>query len=353
MLFFSCSSTKQMINHNPELKTIQGLIDIHPLLKNWSGTPYNEDGRFVNIDFKDKNDPTKVLKWQLSKNPQKEEKLNDKWVPQVDRSKLFLSDKSDGITWLGHATFLVNINGKRLITDPVFGNVTFVKRLQKFQFNPSELKNIDYILLSHDHADHFNKESLELLIKNNPGITILAGLRTEELLRDWFEDLPNWNIQTAGWYQQFKLTNNVLEIYFLPARHWSRRGVNDENYRLWGSFIIKNNEKTIYYAGDSGIGNHFEITGKLFPNIDVAMIGIGAYSPKWFMQKNHTSPDETVEMFNKMKAKSLFPMHFGAFDLADEPQGEPYRLIKKLESEGKINGKLIEPTIGKKHAIYF
>jgi len=348
MLFFSCSTTKPIINHNPELRTIQGIREIHPLLKNWKGTPFDENGRFLNIEFKDKNDPTMVLKWQLSKNPQKEEKLNDKWVPKVEKSKEFLNDNADGVTWLGHATFLFNINGKRIITDPVFGNVTFVKRLQKFQFNPNELKNIDYILLSHDHADHFNRESIELVIKNNPGVTILTGLRTEELLKDWFGELPNWNIQTAGWYQQFNIIDGKFEAYFLPARHWSRRGVNDENYRLWGSFVIKFNGKTIYFAGDSGYGNHFEITGKLFPSIDVAIIGIGAYSPKWFMQKNHTSPEEAVEMFNRMGAKSMLPMHFGAFELADEPQGEPYRLIKKLESEGKINGKLIEPIIGKK-----
>jgi len=118
---------------------------------------------------------------------------------------------------------------------------------------------------------------------------------------------------------------------------------------LWGSFIIKFNGKTIYFAGDRDIGSHFEITGKLFTEIDIAIIGIGDYSPKWFMQKNHTSTDETVELFNKMNAKSLFPMHFGAFDLADEPQGEPYRLSKKLEADGKINGKLIEPIIDKKH----
>lgn len=211
------------------------------------------------------------------------------------------------------------------------------------------MQNIDYIFLSHDHADHFNRESLEFLIKNNPGITIFAGLRTEELLRDWFQDLPNWNIQTAGCYQQYKVQNNAFEAYFLPTRHWSRRGLNDENYRLWGSFIIKFNGKIIYFAGDSGIGTHFEITGKLFPEIDIAIIGIGAYSPKWFMQKNHTSPEETVEVFNGMKAKALFPMHFATFDLADEPQSEPYRLIKKLENDGKINGKLIEPIIGKKY----
>lgn len=114
--------------------------------------------------------------------------------------------------------------------------------------------------------------------------------------------------------------------------------MNDVNKTLWGAFVIKSNDKTIYYGGDSGYGNHFAEAGKLFPNIDVALIGVGAYSPRWFMSPNHQDPQSAVQAFNDTKAKMMIPFHYSTFDMADEPLSEPEKILNDLVAENKVNG---------------
>ena len=124
--------------------------------------------------------------------------------------------------------------------------------------------------------------------------------------------------------------------------------MGDANERLWGAFVLKSKDKTIYFGGDSGYGSHFKEVATLFPNIDVAMIGAGAYSPRWFMSPNHQDPEHAVQAFNETKAKIMIPFHYGTFDQADEPLSEPERILRQLEKEGKINQKLKILSIGEK-----
>lgn len=156
----------------------------------------------------------------------------------------------------------------------------------------------------------------------------------KELLSNWVEENK---IQEAGWYQQYKLDNDKLEIFFLPARHSSRRSLNDVNKTLWGAFVIKSKDSPIYYGGDSGYGSHYKEVGELFTNIDVALLGIGAYSPRWFMSPNHQDPGQAVQAFNETKAKTVIPFHYGTFDMADEPFSETEKILNDLVAENKIN----------------
>jgi L-ascorbate metabolism protein UlaG (beta-lactamase superfamily) len=116
--------------------------------------------------------------------------------------------------------------------------------------------------------------------------------------------------------------------------------LGDTNKTLWGGFVFKSKDKTVYFGGDSGYGNHFKMIGELFPNIDVAMIGAGAYAPHWFMSPNHQDPKNAAQAFNDTKAKTLIPFHYGTFDLADEPLSEPEKILTQLESEGHIHKSL-------------
>ena len=143
----------------------------------------------------------------------------------------------------------------------------------------------------------------------------------------------------AGWYQQYKTVSEV-SVYFLPTRHWSKRGLSDENKRLWGAFVIQSIDKTIYFGGDTGYDNHFKELKQLFPKVNMAIIGIGAYKPEWFMHPNHVSPQDAVKGFNDTGAEIFIPMHYGTFDISDEPVGEPLRIVQQLELENKIRGKL-------------
>ena len=309
--------------NNPDLKTI---------LPFWQGTPLDQDGCFMNHEFPFIPKFGSVFKWMTQKNPQKQFKKDDIWKMPVVKDDSFLSSKEDMIVPFGHATFFIRLNGKQILIDPVFGKIPATKRYTEFPINPDKLVNLDYILVSHAHYDHCDKESLKLIQKQNPDAKFLTGLAMKPLLKKWVE---NNEIQEAGWYQQYN-TDNEIEIYFLPSRHWSNRTLGDTNERLWGAFILKSKDKTIYFSGDSGYGSHFKEVGELFPNIDVALIGAGAYSPRWFMSPNHQDPEHAVQAFNETKAKTMIPFHYGTFDQADEPLSEPPKILLQLEKEHKI-----------------
>lgn len=162
--------------------------------------------------------------------------------------------------------------------------------------------------------------------------------------------LKSWGIknqiQEAGWYQQYNTTSDIA-IDYLPSQHWSRRWLTDTNVHLWGSFMIQNktNNKTIYFAGDSGYGQHFLDIGNEY-NIDIAMIGIGAYEPQWFMQSAHTGPTDAYRAFTDLKAKYWIPMHYGTFDLSDEPIFYPEQILR--ENHPEVIDKINWMHIGKK-----
>lgn len=313
--------------NNPTLKTI---------LQTWEGTPLDENGCFMNHEFPSSNDFGKALKWMTQKNPQKEIKQNDTWRMPIIADDGFLNSDEDMIVFLGHATFFIRLAGKQILIDPIFGTLPFNKRYTKFPISTDKLVNIDYVLVSHAHHDHCDKDSIKLLQKQNPKAVFLTGLKMKSVLGKW---IKNNEIQEAGWYQQYQLDDN-LEINFLPSRHWSRRSVNDVNEQLWGAFVVKSKDKTIYFGGDSGYGSHFKDVGSLFPNIDVALIGAGAYSPRWFMAANHQDPEHAIQAFKDTKAKMLIPFHYGTFDLSDEPLSEPENVLKQLAQKDKIDNQL-------------
>ena len=313
--------------YNPNLETI---------LKAWQGTPIDQNGRFMNHEFPFNDKFSNALKWMLEKNPQRKLKNNDQWKMQVIKDDTFLNSKEDIIVFLGHATFFIRLNGKQILIDPVFESIPFKRRFTEFPISTSKLVDIDYVLVSHSHYDHCDKKSLKLLQKQNPKAKFLTGLKMESLLNKW---VKNNEIQEAGWYQKYNLDNKV-EISFLPSRHWSNRSLGDKNERLWGAFILKSNKKTIYFGGDSGYGSHFKKVGNLFSKIDVALIGAGAYSPRWFMSPNHQDPQDAIKAFNDTKASMMIPFHYGTFDLADEPLSEPENILKKLVKEKKVKQQL-------------
>jgi len=318
---------------NPNLKTI---------LPSWSGTPVDEKGRFMNHEFPFIQSFGQVIKWMTQKNPHKEIKKKDSWRIPVIKDDSFLTSNQDCIVLLGHASFFIRISGKQLLIDPVIGTIPANKRFSEFPIAPSKLINIDYVLVSHAHFDHCDTASLKLIQKQNLRAKFLTGLGMKSLFLSW----GNTNeVQEAGWYQHYNLSKE-LEIIFLPSRHWSNRSLSDINLRLWGAYLIKSKDKTIYFAGDSGYGSHFKEVGELFPNIDVALIGTGAYSPRWFMAPNHQDPEQAVIAFNDTKAKMMIPFHYGTFDVSDEPLSEPEQVLGKLEAENKFNNRLRILKIG-------
>lgn len=289
----------------------------------WKGTPVDDKGRFMNIHpFRQRT--RDLLKWQTSRNQYREEKRREQWAPPVVTDASWTESLDDCILWLGHSTFFIRINGIELITDPVFEHITAFKRRSQLPVDPQLLRHLDYVLLSHDHRDHFDKRSLRTIAANNPGVKYLAGLDSAPLIRQY---TGSSNIETAGWYQQFTTEERDLSVYFLPSRHWSKRGLFDTNARLWGAFVIKTTDKCIYFSGDSGYDSHFKDAQRIFGSFDYAILGIGAFEPVWFMRNVHMSPAEALQAARDLHAKHIIPMHYGTFDLSDEPLGKPIEVL--------------------------
>ncbi|CAN5297264.1 MBL fold metallo-hydrolase [soil metagenome] len=325
-------------NDKAVIKTYARNENLPTIKPDWQGTPVDEKGRFVNHEFPFLPKTTKMLKWFLSSNPQKEEKLNDTERLAVLDPTDFLNSEKDGILWLGHASFFIRLGGKNILLDPVFGEPSLLKPLVNVPSPIEKIKKVDYVLLSHDHRDHTDENSIKAIARNFPNARFYGGLRMEELLKDWIT--PTNEVQTAGWFQQYNLPDENVKIYFLPVRHWCKRGIFDTNHILWGGYVIEGAGKTIYFSGDSGFGSHYKETAELFPQIDYFLIGIGAYKPRWMMAENHNSPEEAVRAFTDAKAKILVPMHYGRFDMADEPPSEPLRLLKEEAEKQNLSDKL-------------
>lgn len=305
---------------NPALKTIKAGFEGN----------IQCDGRFLNYQKIRAPKLKDILKWRVSKNPQKLEKKDDKFHLETLENIDILNKDIAKIVWLGHASFLITLNGKNILLDPVFGDVPLVKRRAKIPFAIKVYNNIDYILISHAHYDHLDKKTITYLAKLNPNLVIYCGLNIKTLLEKW--QIKN-QIIDAAWYQEYPIAEDLLKIYFMPALHWANRTLRDRNKRLWGSFVIKNAATTIYFMGDSGYSPHFKEIGEFFPSIDYAILGVGAYMPRNIMESSHINPDEALLAYNDLGAKYLVPMHYATYNLTDEPYEEPLTWIKKLFKE--------------------
>jgi len=307
----------------------------------WIGTPVDKKGRFLNVNFHFEPSLVDVVKWKAGNNKYKDQKKQEVWNPEIDDDLKWLSSNEDCLVWLGHSSFYCRINGVNMLIDPVFGDILTVKRKTRFPVDPVLFQNIAFVLISHDHRDHMDEASLKLIQLSNPDVMYLAGLNNESLIRKFTNSS---RIETAGWYQQFSNQQFDIKFSFLPSRHWSKRGVFDANERLWGAFVIQTNDKQIYFGGDSGYDDHYSKAGEIFGKFDFCMLGIGAYEPQWFMSANHQSPAEAFRACKDLNAEFMIPMHYGTFDLSDEPLGNP---IQQLSNEPEELGTVVGLTIGR------
>lgn len=316
----------------------------------WQGTPISKNDRFFlpgypfELGWKD------VIKWKLfTEDPYRKKKKQATWRPTVVKDESFLRHNRDVFVWLGHASFFFRLNGKNFLTDPVLGKLApLMPRFSELPVDAQKLNQIDYFLITHDHRDHCDAASLKFLAKQNPSAKFITGLKMEQVLSSFSNGQP---ITEMGWMQQFEIKEAGIKISYLPTRHWCRRFLTDTNRRLWGAFVLEAGDRTLYFGGDSGYGDHFKQTAKLFPKIDYAFLGVGAFAPIWFMKSNHMSPWDAVQAFRDLGAKKMIPMHYGTFDLSDEPIGEPEHILRELVVEKKLGEQVIFSTIGVAHEI--
>jgi L-ascorbate metabolism protein UlaG (beta-lactamase superfamily) len=306
--------------------------------KDWKGVPVDQKGRFVNAEIPFLPSSIDLLKWKLGTNPQAAEKQSENFQLKIQDPTEFLSSDKDGILWLGHASVFTRLNGTSILIDPVFGDPAYVSRYFELPSPLEIIKNVDYVLITHDHLDHMDEPTIRAISQRFPNAKFLAGLGSEDLLNVWVRDENR--VQTAGWFQQFSIDQEDLQITFVAVRHWSRRGLFDTNERLWGGYVVQGAGKTIYHGGDSGYGSHYAEMAESFPNMDYFIIGIGSYEPRWIMKANHNNPEDAVQAFIDSKAKFLVPMHYATFDMSDEPPGEPLRRLMKKTSDANLNDRV-------------
>lgn len=303
-------------HRNPYLSTLP--------VAGWRGNPMDARGRFFNPDYPFIPALPDHIRWSLTSNPKRAEKRQDTWrVPVIKDERFLTNETEDVLIWLGHASFYLRMSGISMLIDPMFGSFPGISRRSSVPFLPKDLPETDLVLVSHNHRDHCDRTSIREIARHSPRARYLTGLGTEVLLKKWTK---SDRVQGAGWYQRFESGIPELEIYFLPTRHWTRRWIFDANRHLWGAFLIRTPRHTLYFSGDTGYGNHFAHTAELFPEIDTAIIGVGTYQPS-FDSPMHINPEDAVQGFRDLQAKTLIPMHYGTFDLSSEPFGEPLQRL--------------------------
>jgi L-ascorbate metabolism protein UlaG (beta-lactamase superfamily) len=289
--------------------------------------PVGEDGRFVNLDGSGPRGLGDVLKWAVVDKLAGRRRRSPDRAPMVrvepDRARL-ATPPAPGeparLTWLGHASWLVQLDGVSLLIDPALRPTLFggIARNVEPGLAIEALPRIDAQLVSHNHYDHLDLPTLTAV-----GAPVVAGLGLTRLFRG--EGLPCTEL---GWWQATRV--GEVRITFVPAQHWSRRGPFDANATLWGGFVIEGRGATVYHSGDTAWFEGFAEIGRRFPGIDAALLPIGAYDPAWFMESQHMNPEQALAAFGALGARIFLAMHWGTFKLTDEPLEEP---PERLEAE--------------------
>ena len=233
-----------------------------------------------------------------------------------------LRQGGDRITWLGHSSFLLRLGAVTLLTDPFLTDHASPfpplgpRRFAPPALRPEDLPAVDVILLSHNHYDHLDRQTLKRL-SNRERITLVTALGVGRYLGD----LGFGQVLELDWHQPATVTG--LTVTALPAVHFSKRGLFDRNATLWCGFLIEVPGHRIYFAGDTAYGPMFEEVGSAYAPVDLAMVPIGAYAPRLLMRGSHCTPEEAVAIAGHLRARQLVAMHWGTIRLTDEPPFEP------------------------------
>ena len=229
----------------------------------------------------------------------------------VENNYSYLGDENfDSVSYIGHGSIVIKMNGETVFTDPFFSNYALVvgKKL-KLKFDFSNVPDRPVVLISHNHYDHLDKKTVKQMIKKNA--VFLVHLK----LKSFFTRLGAREVYELDWWESVRV--GPLTYTFLPAQHWSRRIGQKTGASLWGGWLVEGS-KTVYFSGDSGYFRGFEEFGKRF-DIDYALIGAGAYEPRWFMHYQHLNVEEFFRAADELRAKIAIPFHFGVISLSDEP----------------------------------
>jgi L-ascorbate metabolism protein UlaG (beta-lactamase superfamily) len=286
-------------------------------------------GRFDHLATQPARGPKDIFKWKVAdalagrnrKDP------GGYVTPRRSPDRVLVEGDAAQITWIGHASFLFTLGGKRVLVDPVLSpRLGPIARLTPPGIAIDALPPIDVVLITHNHRDHLDPWTLSRL---GPAPRYVVPLGNGDLVRSLGAD----KVTELDWWESKDL--GAFEVTLVPARHWSMRYPWDRNDALWGGFVVRSNEGAAYHSGDTGFFDGFAEIGKRVGPIDWAMLPIGAYEPRWFMQPQHMGPEDAVEAARLLDARRVVAMHWGTFRLTDEPIGEPPERARAAFAAGK------------------
>lgn len=237
-------------------------------------------------------------------------------------------------TWIGHSTWLIQYRGWNLLTDPVFAErcspVSFAgpKRAVPPALTVEQLPAIDAVLVSHNHYDHLDRDAVADLDQRF-GADLCWFAPTG--VGAWLRQRGVRQVVELGWWQHHR--HRQVEAFCLPTQHFSGRGTRDRNQTLWCGWRLNWPEFSLYFAGDTGYAPVFREIREVMGPVDVALLPIGAYQPRWLMSPVHIDPEEAVRIHRDLEARHSLAMHWGTFVLTDEPLDEPPRALARARSE--------------------
>ena len=329
ILNFGCAPVSAPVDGQPVHHTSEGFTNPHLDKEVKSVFSYMKMRWFSDEEFADQTQ-------ELGQIPVIETTINLKQTGEKPR-----------LTWLGHSTFLIQYRGVNILTDPILSSraspVSFAGpvRLAPKPYDLDSLPKIDIVIISHNHYDHLDSETVSRL-GNTP--QYLVPLK----LASWFMDagIQAERVHEFDWWDAKSF--GPVKYTATPSQHWSGRGLFDRYETLWAAWHLDFGDFTLWCGGDTGYNSHqFKAIGQHWGGVDVALIPIGAYAPRWFMKASHVNPDEAVRIHNDIRSKFSIGMHWATFQLTAESLAEPRQRLKRLVAEEALaRGDFITLAIG-------